>query len=247
MKLDFETDNGSGPKATMGVIVLKEDETLEGELAHLLRQDGVALYHSRIPMATEVNPDTLRQMQADLPAAAAMLPSTPHYDVIAYGCTSAATEIGPKGVRDAIQTVRPDVQITDPLSAIITACDALGAIRLGFLTPYVPKVSAHMCDALEATGRKIAGFGSFEEGDDRVVARITPDTILRGITQVAAQQNCDAIVVACTNLRGLGIITKAESITGVPVITSNQALGWHMLRLANLTPQGTAPGALFLH
>jgi maleate isomerase len=50
MKLDFITDGGIGTKATLGLIVLQTDETLESEFAQVIPKEGVVLYHSRIPM-----------------------------------------------------------------------------------------------------------------------------------------------------------------------------------------------------
>ena len=87
---------------------------------------------------------------------------------------------------------------------------------------------------LELAGIEIAGFGSFEEGNDRVVARITGASILRAVEAVAAQTPCDAVFVACTNLRCLDVLAEAEARIGRPVISSNLALAWHMLHLAGI-------------
>jgi maleate isomerase len=245
MKLDFETDNGIGIRATLGAIVLSTDETLEPEFARMTALDGVALYHSRIPMVAEVRADTLQQMERDLPASAQLLPTSLDFDVIGYGCTSAATVIGQAGVARAINSVFPRAEVTDPLTAIIAAANALGAKRLGFITPYIPDVSLRMRHKLEQAGFEIVAFGSFEESDDRVVARISPTSIAAAIDQVSAQADCDAIVAACTNLRCQRIIDDSEQRTGTPVITSNQALAWHMLRLAGITDQQLGFGQLF--
>jgi len=234
MKLPFDTDQGIGTRASLGVVVLETDETLEHEFARIMNIPGVALHATRIPMVTEIRPETLARMEADLPAATRLLPSAPTYDAVGYGCTSGATVIGPDGVRDAVHQVIPDVAVTDPLSAIIAGARALGAQRLGFLTPYLPQVSAQMRARLEDAGFTIAGFGSFEESDDRVVARITPATILSAIQAIAAQAPCDAVVVSCTNLRVLEVIAQAEARTNVAILSSNQALAWHMLRLAGV-------------
>ncbi len=247
MKLDFETDNGIGTRATLGAIVLSTDETLEPEFARMTALEGVALYHSRIPMVAEIRTDTLQQMEHDLPASAQLLPTSLDFDVIGYGCTSAATVIGQAGVAHAINSVFPQAKVTDPLTAIIAAANALGAKRLGFITPYIPDVSKRMRQKLEEAGFEIVAFGSFEESDDRVVARISPASIAASIDQVTKITNCDAVVVACTNLRCLGVINEAEKRTGTPVITSNQALAWHMLRLANVTDHPCGFGRLFEH
>ncbi|MDP5216658.1 aspartate/glutamate racemase family protein [Ruegeria sp. 2205SS24-7] len=234
MKLEYDTDQGIGTRATLGVIVLENDETIEAEFARIMALQGIALYHSRIPMVPEIRPDTLARMENDLPASARLFPQSLKFDVIGYGCTSASSVIGSDNVARAIQSVFPDAKVSDPLAAVIAAAQALEVKRLGFLTPYVPEVSSRMRQRLEAAGFEIAGFGSFEEGDDRVVARITEASIIAAATQVAAAAPCDAIVISCTNLRCLNVIDEIETSTGLPVITSNQALAWHMLRLANV-------------
>lgn len=245
MKLDFQTDSGIGTRANLGVIVLETDETLEHEFSHLMDQAGVALYHSRIPMVPEIRHDTLARMEQDLPASARLLPPSLRFDAIGFGCTSASTVIGSDNVARAIKTACPDACVTDPLAAIIAAGRHLNANRLGFVTPYIPEVSAGMRRKLEEAGFEIAGFGSFEEGNDRVVARITEASILAAIKKVAAQKPCDAVVVSCTNLRCLDVIAQAEDQTGVPVLSSNQALAWHMLRLAGINNTRTKYGRLF--
>lgn len=245
MLLPFETDAGSGPRATLGVIVLEADETLEPEFARLLTLDGVALYHNRIPMAPQIRPDTLAQMESEIPDVVAQFPTSAGFDVIGFGCTSASSVIGSDAVARAVQQVIPEAQVTNPLAALIAAGRALGVTRLGFVSPYEPRVSLTMRTRLAEAGFDIVSFGSFGEEDDRVVGRITPDAIRTGVETVVAaapeDTPCEAIIIACTNLRALGVIEDLESQMGIPVLSSNQALGWHMLRLAGVTD--LVPGA----
>lgn len=244
MKLDFKTDGGIGTHANLGVIVLEADETLEDEFRRIVPRDGVALYVSRIKMAPTISADTLVQMEADLPFSASLFPEI-RFDAIGFGCTSAATFIGPAKVAEAIISVCPGAQVSNPLSAIISAGTALGVRRIGVVTPYVADVSAQMCQMLRQAGFEISGFGSFEAADDRVVARISPDSILSAIKEVAAKAPCDAVIVSCTNLRCLDVITTAEELLGIPIITSNQALAWTMLRLSGIYTKRPEFGQLF--
>ena len=92
---------------------------------------------------------------------------------------------------------------------------------------------------------EIESFGSFEEGNDHVVARIDEASIERAALAVATQAQCDALVIACTNLRCLNLIPRIEHVTGIPVLSSNQALAWHMLRLAGIADQNPQFGMLF--
>lgn len=199
------------------------------------------LYHSRVPSGADVTPESLAAMQAEIPAAARLLPPTAVLDVIGYACTSGATVIGEAAVAAAIHAVRPEVATSDPLTATKAAFRALGVRRLGFVTPYVAEVSAAMRRNLEAAGLEITAFGSFEESEEAVVARIAPASVLEAIVKVGGAPDCEAVFASCTNLRATGVIAEAEARLGKPVVTSNQALAWHMLRLAGL-PDGPGGG-----
>lgn len=241
MKLDFDSDDGAFAAGAFGLIVLQTDLTMEPELAGVF--GGFGLYHTRIPNAPEVTPATLAAMEREMPGTAALLP--PEVRVIGYGCTSGATVIGPQRVAELVGQEHPQATVTNPISAVLAACAHLGVERLGFVTPYVAQVSAAMRDRLEAAGLRIAGFGSFEESEDRVVAGITETSTLAAIETVAGLGACDAVFASCTNLRSFGIIEQAERMIGIPVVTSNLALAWHMLTLAGVETAGRGPGRLF--
>jgi maleate isomerase len=134
--------------------------------------------------------------------------------------------------------------VTNPLTAVIAACRALSARKLAFITPYVASVSQAMRTALEAAGLEIASFGSFEQAEERVVARIAPQSVLKAIAEVDSAE-CDAVFLSCTNLRAFDVIEAAEATAGKPVISSNSALAWHMRMLAGLPFSGVGPGRLF--
>lgn len=246
MKLPFATNEGCGKRARFGLIVLQTDETLEYEVPRMLGDDGVILHISRVPSGLDVTPASLAAMATHIPQSARLLPAAEPFSAVAYCCTSGATVIGEDRVQTLIQDILGPVPVTNPMTAVKSACRELGVERLGFVTPYVAEVSAAMRQSLEAAGIKIAGFGSFEEGQESTVARIDEASVLAAIERVAELQPCDAVFSSCTNLRGLGIIAEAERRIGKPVITSNQALAWHLSQLAGLQARSTdAFGHLF--
>ena len=65
------------------------------------------------------------------------------------------------------------------------------------------------------------------------------------VRQVAATAECDAIFVSCTSLRTFGIIEQLESELARPVVSSNQALAWHLLRLGGIGDAIPELGRLF--
>ena len=58
------------------------------------------------------------------------------------------------------------------------------------------------------------------------------------------KNDCDAVFISCTNLKTFKIIDEAERLLNKPVVSSNQAMIWHMFRgSGNDSTKG--PGMLF--
>ena len=57
--------------------------------------------------------------------------------------------------------------------------------------------------------------------------------------------DAEALLICCTDFGTAAVVQPLEDELGKPVITSNQALGWHMLRLAGLRTISKGPGRLF--
>ena len=79
-----------------------------------------------------------------------------------------------------IRRVRPDVACTTPVTAAFAAFKALGARRIGVLTPYSPEVNAVVRAYLDAHGVEVAAFATFDKRDDREAARISVGLDRRG-------------------------------------------------------------------
>ena len=242
MTLPFEFQIERGP--AMGLIVLQTDELAEVELGKLFLGHGVRVYQNRIPCMPEVRPETLTMMAETMTATADMLPDSAGIQVIGYGCTSGATILGEARVAELINAAHPKVSVSNPLSALKAACRALGVKKLGLVSPYVAEVSDALINTLQAEGITITAYGSFDQAEDRTVARISPASTLNAMLEVGAG-DCDAVFASCTNLRAMEIIAEAETALDKPVLCSNQVLGWHMLRLAGIDTGSSGCGRLF--
>jgi maleate isomerase len=243
--LDFETDAGLGQKARIGLIVLQTDQTIEHEFARLMPGDGTALYHARIPNAMEVSPETLRQMQRDLPTTAALLPPSFGFDAIGYACTSGATMIGEDQVDQMIRAVHTQAKTSNPITACKAALSALDLSRIALVTPYPPEVTIKMQANLRDAGFDTLAVASFNQSDDFTVARISSASILNAVTAIGAREEVEGVFVSCTSLRALEAIEAAEAQINKPVIASNQVLAWHLMRLAGLSDRAAGVGRLF--
>ena len=233
-----------GSTGTLGLIVLQADETIEQDFRRLFPGPEVALYVSRIPSGVEITRDTIAEMETELPRAASLFPRPAEFDVVGYACTSGTTLIGADKVAALVAANVNTDAVTDPLTAAFAAFEALGVGALGIVSPYVASVADAMRAAFEARGFAVPATLTFGEQTEARVARIDPASIREAALQVGAKPGVEAVFLSCTNLRTLDIIDGLERSLGRPVVSSNQALAWHMARLAGAPMSPEAPGRL---
>ena len=238
-------DDGIAARAAIGLLVLATDQTMEHEFRHLIRLPGVAVYGARLFNDADITPETLRDMRDRIaPAAELILPAI-HLDVMAFGCTSASMALGEDELFRQIRRARPEVACTTPVTAAFAAFKALGARRIGVLTPYSPEVNEVVRNYLNRHGAEVAAFATFDRRDDREAARISVDSIAAGIAELARSARLDAVFVSCTSLRLAERIDAIEADVGIPITSSDHALAWHCLRLAALNDTVPHAGRLF--
>lgn len=134
-----------GSRATLGLVVLQVDETLEQDFRQMFPSDDVAIYVSRIPSGDDLTPDTIATMETTMTAAASLLPTAAPFDVVGYGCTSGTTLIGQARVAELLRAGVRTPEVSDPLTATLAALGALNITGLGLVT-HMSTVSANRCD-----------------------------------------------------------------------------------------------------
>ena len=225
----------------LGLVVLATDLTVEGDVAGLLPA-GAALHVSRVAYANPTTPENLRAMGPHLAAAADLiLPGLP-LAALGFGCTSGAVVIGHDRIDAALGAVRPGVPVTTPARGAVEGLRRLGVRRVALLTPYLPETTAPVVAHFAEAGLEVVRALGLGLADDREIARVGPDAI-RAAARAADDPRAEALFVSCTALPVLGMIPEIEAALGKPVVSSNQALGWAMLRAAGLPAAG--PGRLF--
>lgn len=242
MRAGYTLEEVKAPQ--LGLVVLQSDETIERDMRRLMPPEAELLV-SRVPSGAHVTSETLAAMEAHLGAAAGLLPGGADLRVVGYGCTSGAAEIGPARVAEAIRATISTASVTEPLSALIASCRHLSASRLAVVSPYVPTVSAKLFERLAEAGITVDGIASFEQDEEATVVRIDGSSVIGAACKVVAAREVDALFLSCTNLRTLDVIAPLEAETGLPVLSSNLVLAWHMLRLADVPAAPGLPGRLW--
>ena len=122
----------------------------------------------------------------------------------------------------------------------------LGARSIAVVTPYTADVTAPIAEHFTTAGLAVTALGSFLESSDLVVGRISERSIAEGVaTLLARTSDCDAVFVSCTSLRLMATAHALEADVGIPVVSSNMALLWHLLRLAGVADEVGSVGRLF--
>ncbi|RDC71225.1 Asp/Glu racemase [Rhodovulum sp. 12E13] len=240
--LPYSLTPTTGAPATLGLIVLQVDQTIERDFRRLLHAD-VALHVSRIPSGADLNPDTIAAMERTLPQAAALLPPAAEFGAVGYACTSGSTLIGAARVAELVRGASGAAAVTDPLTAAFAALGALRARSVSIVSPYIDSVARPIRRAFEGAGFDVTAALSFGEEVEARVARIDPDAV-RDAARRAAASGGEAIFLSCTNLRTLEVIDGLEAELGRPVLSSNQVLAWHMACLGRARLSADAPGCL---
>ena len=228
----------------VGILALQADESLEPDLRRMM-PENVEYLVSRVPSDASVSSETLRAMESRIGDAAALFPRGATLGAVAYGCTSASAEIGAARVQALVQRGVNTPHVTQPLSALLAACDHLGIRRLGVISPYIEAVSDKLRHEITRAGLEVTRFASFEEAEEKRVVRISAASILQATTDLGRHDDCDAVFLSCTNLRTLDMIARAEVAIGKPVLSSNQVLVWHLAQLGGFAADVKGIGRLF--
>lgn len=244
--LPFQTDQGLGARARIGLIVLATDNTMEAEWRAILGGlPGVAYYESRLHNSPTITPETLAEMEKDIEGATRLILPNGRMDVVAFGCTSGTIVIGEETVFEKIREARPGIHCTTPITAGIEGMKTLGAKRIALLTPYVDEINQMMRRFIEARGVEVPVVGSFNNPDDAEVARMTAACVRDAAIELGRHDAVDGVFVSCTSLRVAEIVEQVEAAIGKPCSSSNHAMAWHALRLAGVKDAIPGWGRLF--
>jgi len=138
---------------------------------------------------------------------------------------------------DAI-TGATGIPCTTATLALLDAMAALGATRLGLVTPYLGSVQEAIVERFRAAGIETVAERHLEDPGNFSFAEHSPERVTQLVREVAAE-GCEAIAIHCTNFRGLA---AARAVTGLPVLDSVAVALWGALRAAGLP--GSAVPAL---
>jgi maleate isomerase len=220
----------------LGLIVPSWNTVMEYETQRMA--GGAMSVHAQRISHTADTEENLMWMGTQVPAAAQLLAHA-KVGVICYGCTAGGFLKGPQYDREIGDQIKAATGIpgATSASAITDALRAVSATRVSVATAYEPWLNEKVQQYLAAAGfdvLAIQGFGT------QAHAAVTPDRVA-ALAKEVDRPGAQAVFISCSNLRTLEIIESLERDLGKPVVTSNQASMWKMLRLVD--DRRAVPGA----
>ena len=224
----------------LGLIVPSWNTVMEYEVQRMAA-GAMSVHTARIPHTADTE-EKLLWLGTQAPGAATLL-SHAKVDVICYGCAAGGFLKGPVedqalGSKIAEATGIP---VAVSSSAVADALRALGAARVSLASPYAPWLNERLRQYLTAAGFEVMAMQGL---DTQNHSAVTTERIEALITEVD-RPDAQAIFVSCSNFPTLGIIESLERKLGKPIVASNQASMWKMLRLMGDSRALPGAGRLF--
>jgi maleate isomerase len=229
-----------GWRARFGMILPSANRVAEPELMDML-PPGVSLHTTRIKLAGTSPAELLASTEKVEEAASLLADNGP--DLIAFHCTAVSTydaDLEESLKRRITQSSgRPATATSD---ALLAAFRVLNVRKLVMLSPYPQALNDREVAFLQRHGLQVV----HEIGLDLPVqehADVPPEEWHR---QALAHRHpdADAYFLGCTNIRAVPAIGGIERDLGRPVVTSNQAILWHALRMNGMPDRMEGFGAL---
>lgn len=236
-------------RARIGVLVPFTNINLEADLA-MLRPPGVTFHFARlggydadaIPDDDQMAGLGTAPLDEPLRLIAGVRP-----DVILYGCTSATLTHGRAFDRELAARIRTETgaATVTAAGAIVQALSALGATRIGFASPYVGAINDLAVAFLAEAGFKTLARADIGRAlDNYGQGALTPEEVFElGIR--ADHTDAEAIVLSCTDMRGIEAVERLEAALDKPVVCSNQAMLFAALQVLSIDSGAVACGRLF--
>lgn len=218
-----------GWRRRIGLIVPSSNTTMESEFWRLVPA-GISVHTARVRLV-RVNTDGLRRMVGEVVKAAEDL-ATAGVDIIIFGCTSGALLEGlswESSLREQIEGV-VGLRTVTAAEAAIKALRVLGVKRVAVATPYIDEINQRERAFLEAAGFEVANIRGLGLVNNLEIGSQPPWVTYKLALEVSRGVPVDGIFISCTNLRTIEVVNALEEELGLPVVSSNTACLWLVLR-----------------
>lgn len=215
------------PNGLFGVFTPQANTTVEPELA-LLMPPGYACINARMTSPRSSINERLVDYMEQFPGSLAQFANAP-LDAVAIACTGASYLIGHAREAAIMQTIatRAGIPALTGASASVDALRALGACRIGLLSPYPADLDGQSAAFWRGCGFEVAAEASaFQPSADfHPIYSMAPDAPVAALDELA-RHDLDAVLLLGTGMPSLPAIAARPFVGRAPVLSCMLALAW---------------------
>jgi len=214
-----------------GLIIPSSNTTMDAEFWRVT--SGWATVHTARMRLRKITVDDLEEMEG-MTIEASMLLADAKVDVIGYGCTSGSFFKGrdhDREIKEKITEITGIPAVTTA-KAVVEALDELHLSKVCVVTPYTEEINRLEKKFLEQNEIKVLKMKGLNIIDNQEVGSKDPSAAYELAKEVFIPET-QGIFVSCTNFRTIEVIERLEKELKVPVISSNTATFWAMMKKAD--------------
>lgn len=204
----------------------------------------VTAHVSRITLV-DATVESAFKMNDEIERAAKEL-STAKVDMIALACTSGSFLGGPHYDEEISNRIRSvsGIPATTTSTGVVEALRRLKSKSVAVATPYSDEINEKMRSFLEAHNFNVTNLKGLGLTSNLDIGSQTPEVIVK-LAKETITKDSDSLFISCTNFQALASIQRIEQKIKKPVVTSNQATFWIMLRELKIPYKVKGYGRLF--
>lgn len=235
------------PRARVGLIIPSSNRLSEPQFRYYL-PDDIGVHVTRLRMTGPWH-RPLDEIGDKVRVAAGCLADS-ECDVIVFHCTGGAMADGAAAEARVLELIAEEsgAAALSTGEAVVDALRALSITAMVLISPYVQATNDAEKAYLDSLGFRVVNDVALGLPGGTSYITVPPDRWLEEAVG-AVTPEVDGLFFSCTNTTQIEILERAEAVTGLPAVNSNQAVMWRALR--ELAPKlggagaGGGPGRLF--
>ncbi len=256
-----------GYRAKIGLIVVGPNLNPTPEICRMI-PDYIQVRETRIHMDPVVNVDECSKLSEPLGNAAKLLaeglssPIIGNRSAIAFACTAGSLVGGPgwdkkeiemmENATDgfactraipAMESQSRGIPCTTTATAAEEAMRFMGLNKIVITGPYIDEINKRFRLFYEDSGFEVLNITGLGIEDLYEMGATKPSQAYQAAME-AVVPGADGIFITCTNFRCSDVIEEIENDAGIPVVTSNQATAWHLMKLLGINDDVEGYGQL---
>jgi len=232
-----------GWRARLGLIMPSNNTVIEPEMLQAV-PEGVTLHGHRVGLRPEERKgDFMDAMRIDAIENGYKIGPV---DCVSYCCLTTSFYKGLGWDKELMKDMENSIgkPVTTAATAMLRALKFSEIRKVAIATPFRAEVNEKLEEFLEANGFEVSGMKALDPVPSPQDVVLLPTTVAYRLAKEAIQPDSDGVFICATDLPAMNVIDALENDLKKPVISTNQALLWDMLRIIDMKTSIKGFGAL---